>query len=83
MWMAVASGAGALGAVAVRKGLNRAWQVTMDDDPPDDPTSLDVTWRDAILWTFATSVAVGLGRLLVQRGAAAGWERFTGSRPPD
>lgn len=83
VWMAVASGAGALGAVALRRGLNQAWKVTMDGDPPEDPTSLDVGWRDAILWTFATSVAIGLGRLLVLRGTALGWERVTGERPPE
>jgi hypothetical protein len=83
MWMAVASGAAALGAVTVRKGLNQAWRVTMDDEPPDDPTSLDVDWRDAILWTFATSVAIGPDLLVPLRDAALGWERFTGELPPD
>ena len=80
--MLVAAGAAMLGGALLRQGLNQAWKLAMHDDPPLDPTSRDVSWRDAILWTVASGAVVGVGRLVARRGAAAGWERFTGERPP-
>lgn len=81
-WLLVAGGAAAVGSIAVKAGLNKAWKLAMDDDPPQDPTAWDVEWRDAIAWTVATGVVMGLAGLLARRGAAAGWHRFTGERPP-
>lgn len=81
-WAAVAAGAAILGGAAVRQGLQQAWKLTMDEDPPRDPAASDVPWRQAIIWTVATGALVGLGSLIARRGAAAGWERFMGGRPP-
>ncbi|CAN5884218.1 hypothetical protein BH23GEM9_BH23GEM9_00060 [soil metagenome] len=81
-WAAVMMGAATLSGNAVRLGLDRAWRLTMDRKPPKDPSSRDVPWRDAILWTVATGAVVGLGQLLVRRGVEAGWTRFTGEEPP-
>ena len=81
-WMAVAGGAAALGSLAVRGGLNKAWELATDEDPPQDPSSWDVSWRDAIAWTIATGVVMGLAGLLARRGAAAGWHRLLGENPP-
>ncbi|MEX0907941.1 MAG: DUF4235 domain-containing protein [Gemmatimonadota bacterium] len=81
-WLIVGSGAAALGGFAVRRSLEEAWKLAKHEDPPLDPSSWDVEWKDAIIWTVATGVAMGLGRLLARRGAAAGWERLTGSAPP-
>jgi hypothetical protein len=82
MWTAVATGAGALGMMAVRTGLDHAWRYAKEEDPPENPAASDVDWRDAIAWTLATSIVIGLGRLFALRGAAAGWTRFTGEAPP-
>jgi hypothetical protein len=82
LWLAVVSGAGALGTMAVRQGLNQAWRLAKEQDPPENPASANVHWRDANAWTLATSVVIGLGRLFALRGAAAGWTRFTGEAPP-
>ena len=82
LWLALVSSAGALGTMAVRQGLNQAWRFAKEEDPPADPASTDVDWRDAIAWTLATSIVIGLGRLFALRGAAAGWTRFTGEAPP-
>lgn len=81
-WMGVAAGAAMLGGVVVRQGLDQAWKLATHEDPPLDPTSRDVAWRDAIIWTVATGVMVGLGRLIARRGAATAWERFMGEAPP-
>lgn len=83
MWMVVATGTTALAGIAVNKGLDQAWRLARDEEPPEDPGSRDVAWRDAILWTIATGVVIGLGRLLARRGAAAGWTALTGKDPPN
>ena len=81
-WLLFVGGAAALGSFVVRQGLNQAWRLAWDEDPPQDPSASDVAWRDAIAWTVATGVVVSLGRLVARRGAAAGWERLMGERPP-
>ena len=81
-WMVVGAGAAALGGIAVRQALQQAWKLAKHEDPPLDPGSWDVEWKDAIMWTLATGVAMGLGRQLARRGAAAGWERLLGEAPP-
>jgi hypothetical protein len=81
-WLLFAAGAAMLGGMVVRQGLNQAWKLALHDDPPLDPTSREVSWRDAILWTVASGAVVGLGRLVARRSAAAGWERLTGEAPP-
>jgi hypothetical protein len=82
-WMTLAAGAAALGALAVRKGLERAWRVATDEDPPVDPGSHLTPWRDALIWTAATGALSGVGRLLARRGAEAGWHQLTGEYPPE
>lgn len=81
-WLLFVGAAAALTSFAVRQSLNQAWRAVYDDDPPQDPSAWDVSWKDAIAWTLATSVVAGMGRLLARRGAAAGWERVMGERPP-
>jgi hypothetical protein len=81
-WVVVAAGAATFGGMAIRKGLEQAWKLAMHEDPPLDPSARHVAWREAILWTVATGVGIGLGRLIARRGAAAGWERLTGESPP-
>lgn len=75
---AVAFGA----AAGVRKALTFAWRSARKADPPDDPFSPDTPWVDALLWTVATAVGVGVARLVAERGAVLGWERATGARAP-
>ena len=81
-WALVAGAAGALGAFAVRNGLESAWKLAVGDDPPKNPAARDVPWRHAIMWTVATGVLIGLGRLLAERGAAAAWDNYQGRKPP-
>lgn len=81
-WGLVSGAAGAFGAFVVRNGLETAWKAAMGDDPPKNPAARDVPWRDAILWTVATGVVIGLGRLIAERSAATAWDRYTGRMPP-
>lgn len=42
----------------------------------------DTGWGEAIAWTAATGVAIGVARLVAARAAAADWQRATGELPP-
>lgn len=74
--------AGTMGAFAVRRGLETAWKVAVGGDPPRNPAAREVPWRHAIMWTVATGVLIGLGRMLAERAAASAWDRYQGRRPP-
>lgn len=74
--------AGFAAAAGVRKMLGYAWKGARKADPPHDPVSLETPWKEALAWTVATAIGMGVARLLAERGAAAGWQRATGSRAP-
>ena len=80
-WALVAGAAGTLGAYAMRSGLEAAWKLAVGDAPPKNPAARDVSWRHAIMWTVATGVLIGLGRVLAQRAAAEAWDRYQDRRP--
>jgi hypothetical protein len=82
LWTLIAAAAGMMALSGLRSALNRGWKLAKGADPPENPASSEVTWRDAIAWTIATGVVVELGRLLALRGAAAGWKQVTGETPP-
>ena len=81
-WMIVSTVAAAAAGVVVRTGIELGWKLAKGEDPPKNPASYDVEWRDAIAWTVTVGVCMGLGRLLAERGAASGWKRLKGELPP-
>ncbi len=78
----VATGSAMLAGMAIRNLLNASWKVINKKDPPTNPASFETSWQEAITYTIAIGVAVGLARMLAERGAAVGWRKFTGSIPP-
>jgi hypothetical protein len=82
-WKAVAGVAAAVAGLAASKVLTLVWdKVIPGTEPPDDPTDPDTPARDALVWTALTGLGVGLATVFAQRGAAQGWIRATGSKPP-
>lgn len=82
LWKVIVTLGGIAAAVAARKGLAAAWRAGVSTDPPSNPADPDTTWPEALGFTVATGIAVGIARLLVNRGAAAGWRRTVGELPP-
>ena len=58
------------------------WTKARKTTPPTNPAARDTQWSEALAWTIATSIGVGIARLVATRGAAAGWEKATGALPP-
>lgn len=80
-WAALATGAAYLAGWAIEKATRQGWQSVTGEDPPEHPESAETDWKDALLWTATTSLALGLGQLLTRRLTAAGWERVSGQSP--
>jgi hypothetical protein len=80
-WKVVALASGALAGVAMRQALQTGWKLTQQEEPPENPAAKKVGWGQALGWTVATSVAMGVAQLVAQRGAAAGWRKVRGSYP--
>lgn len=81
-WSFTAAAAAIAAAFGTRALLRSGWRRATGDDPPKNPADSSVGWGDALAWTAATGVAIGVARLLAQRGAAAGWKKATGDKPP-
>jgi hypothetical protein len=81
-WKLVGLGSGLAAAMVTRKALTAAWRGAKKEDPPANPASPSTSWPEAVVWATATGVALGVARLVAQRGAAAGWKAATGSLPP-
>lgn len=82
-WKAVAGVAAAVAGLAATKLLNVVWdKLVPDSHPPEDPTDPDTPARDALVWTALTGLGVGLATVFAQRGAARGWTKATGQKPP-
>ena len=72
--MAAASAAG----FAVRGLLRTIWRTATNDDPPEDPTSADVGWTEALAWAMLSATVVAVGRTVAKKAAATGWEALDG-----
>ncbi len=67
-----ALGAGFLAREFVKSG----WRSALKREPPKNPTSAEVAWKDALLWGTASGAAVGLVRILARRGASQVYRHY-------
>ncbi|MFN2433111.1 MAG: DUF4235 domain-containing protein [Gemmatimonadota bacterium] len=81
-WKLVSTGAAAMTGLAMRRGLSAGWRGVRREDPPRDPSASDVSWPSALAWGVAVGAVAGVARVIGRRGAATGWERATGGKPP-
>lgn len=78
----LAAGSAVLAARITLSALTKSWKAIKKTDPPENPAALDTSWKEALLWSAATGMIVGVVRMLAKRGTAAGWNKFVGLRPP-
>ncbi|MBP8919808.1 MAG: DUF4235 domain-containing protein [Micropruina sp.] len=81
LWNIYAGAVGTLTALAAQKVLDGAWRAVTGDEPPD-PNDPATPLRDAIIWSLAGGIGIGLAQVLTRRFAAAGWERTMGTPAP-
>ncbi len=80
-WRIVGSLSGMLAGLAARRVLLLTWRLARRSDPPANPASPRTTWGEALAWSIASGVAIGVARLFAQRGAAEVWHAATGEYP--
>lgn len=82
LWKAAATLASIGAAVAARKAVTSVWEKQVGSEPPMNPADPQTDWVEALGWTVATGVLVGVARLVARRGAATVWQRIDGQLPP-
>jgi hypothetical protein len=82
LWTVWSSLAGIAAGMATRTLIQKAWTARTGDDPPSNPADPDVAWPQALAWSAALGVGVGVARTIGQRGAAKAWTEATGELPP-
>jgi hypothetical protein len=80
-WKLIGGLSGALAGIVTRQLLHRGWRKAKGTEPPANPASPDTRWREALAWAAASGVAMAVGRLVAQRGAAGAWKATTGHYP--
>lgn len=82
LWKSFATLASVGAAIAARNAAVLVWQRQVGTEPPVNPADPETDWREAIAWTVATGVLVGVARLVARRGAAMAWQKLDGQLPP-
>jgi hypothetical protein len=82
VWKIAAAGAAVAAGLVVRKILVTIWRSARKSDPPADAGDLSAPFGEVLGWAMATAVGAAVAKVVAQRGAAAGWEKATGHRPP-
>lgn len=83
-WKLVSAGSGLLAGLIVRQSLNLVWAKlpSTAHEPPLNPADRRIGWGEALSWSIATGVGVGVARVVGDRLAASTWELATGEPPP-
>ena len=83
-WRLISTGAGLLAGLAAQRAVSAVWSRATPSrkGPPANPADREVGWGEAVAWSIAAGVGVGVARLISERVAARGWELAVGSPPP-
>jgi hypothetical protein len=81
-WMLVGAGSAMAAGAAMSGLIEGGWRAIRDEEPPVDPDASTTSLGKAVAWAAITGVLVSVAQLAARRGAAAGWKRVTGKKPP-
>lgn len=62
----------------VRRALHLSWQTALKRDPPKNPASRSVAWKDALLWGALSGAIVGIARIGSRRATSAAYRSYRG-----
>ncbi len=64
-----ANGTAVLGAILLKRGMEKLLKVTFDKEPPKKPDKYEsVTWGEALVWASVTGAMTGMLKLFIRRG---------------
>lgn len=65
----VVNGSAVLGAILLKRGMEKLLESWFDKDPPKKPDEDDdTTWNEALGWAALTGAMAGALKLLIRRG---------------
>ena len=83
MWRAVTTGSGILSAMVAKRLMLAGYHaVRTDSTTPLDPREERFSWKNAVLWSLAAGVGLGVAQVISTRIAELGWEVATRTLPP-
>lgn len=56
-----------------RNLIQSGWRAALDRDPPKNPASHEVQWRDALLWGAVSGAVVGVARIASRRASSSAY----------
>lgn len=69
--------AAAIGATLLtRKLLAGGWRQAVDRDPPKNPASPEVSWREALLWGAVSGAVIGVVRIASRRASSKAYRLY-------
>lgn len=63
-------------AFAARELLEAGWRRTLDRDPPKNPASYEVTWKEAIVWGTVSGALIGVARIAARRVSSGAFRKY-------
>ena len=68
---AMAFGAAIAATFLARNALQASWKLALDREPPKNPASSEVDWKDALLWGAVSGACVGVVRIASRRASSS------------
>ncbi|QDT11950.1 DUF4235 domain-containing protein [Planctomycetes bacterium K23_9] len=56
-----------------RSALQAGWRKALKTEPPKNPSSHEVMWRDALLWGAVSGAVVGVARIASRRASSSAY----------
>ncbi len=81
-WTLFSSASVILASMLTRKLIRSGYKKLKGKEPPNDPSSGHVTWREAIIWGIASGALTGLARITAKKGSAKGYKKVFKKKPP-
>ena len=64
--------------LATRHLLEAGWRQTFDRDPPMNPASHEVHWKEALLWGAVSGAVIGVARVASRRASSSAYRNIRG-----
>ena len=69
------------GAASTHLLLRKAWKLITKREPPVNPASPEVLWKEALIWGATTGLVAGVMKIMVHRLSAEMWKKYKGTPP--
>ncbi|TWU01404.1 DUF4235 domain-containing protein [Neorhodopirellula pilleata] len=72
----MAFGAAIAATFLARNALQASWKFALNREPPKNPASSEVDWKDALLWGAVSGACVGMVRIASRRASSSAYRSW-------